>query len=61
MPRPGELRHQPLGMAKKKEVFFFEKKKQKTFDRGVLFRRLRDSTDQSFLVLFFKKEQSSSV
>jgi len=48
-------------MAKKKEVFFFEKKKQKTFDRGVLFRRLRDSTDQSFLVLFFKKEQSSSV
>jgi len=40
-------------------VFFFEKKNQKTFAPGVRCRRFRDSTVKSFLLLFFKKEDSS--
>jgi len=40
---------------KESKQSFFEKKDQKTFvDLG------GDSTDKSFLLLFFKKEESSS-
>jgi len=42
-----------------RNIFFFEKKKQKTFDFGARCRRVRASTGKSFLVLFFKKEHSS--
>jgi hypothetical protein len=37
-------------------IFFFEKKKQKTFDFWCVSRRQRAQRDKSFLVLFFKKE-----
>jgi hypothetical protein len=43
-------------------MFFFEKKNQKTFMSAVaaLSGKVRDSTDKSFLLLFFKKEGLSS-
>jgi len=37
------------------KAFFFEKKKQKTFDSRYAPRRQRAQRDKSFLVLFFKK------
>jgi hypothetical protein len=44
-----------------KEEFFFEKKNQKTFMSAVadLTGKVRDSAVKSFLLLFFKKEESS--
>jgi hypothetical protein len=48
--------------AEMKEVFFFEKKNQKTFAPApwppcaILRQRARQQTSKSFLVLFFKKE-----
>jgi hypothetical protein len=62
--RAGISRHagvwHALGRDEESKVFFFEKKKQKTF--GALSRTLRQRTpsDKSFLVLFFKKEPLSS-
>jgi hypothetical protein len=50
----------------KKEVFFFEKKKQKTFAPAPSplgaypVQRARNPPDKDFLVLFFKKEQRPS-
>jgi hypothetical protein len=41
------------------KAFFFEKKKQKTFDSWYAPRRQRAQRDKSFLVLFFKKEPLS--
>jgi hypothetical protein len=47
---------------KKKKVFFFEKKNQKTFAPALslpganLLQLARNQIDKSFLVLFFKKE-----
>jgi len=43
----------------KRKAFFFEKKKQKTFTYAVRFRRVRDSTIKSLLLLFFRKEDLS--
>jgi len=40
----------------KKEVFFSEEKKQKTFDRAVADSPAEYASVKSFLVLFFKKE-----
>jgi hypothetical protein len=40
----------------KSKVFFFEKKKQKTFVILEMTYRQRQQRDKSFLVLFFKKE-----
>jgi hypothetical protein len=38
-------------------MFFFEKKNQKTFTNGArASRRVRDSTNKSLLLLFFRKE-----
>jgi hypothetical protein len=42
-----------------RKVFFFEKKKQKTFDLWCGAHRQRAPRNKSFLVLFFKKEHSS--
>jgi hypothetical protein len=42
-----------------RKVFFFEKKKQKTFAYGRALARQRAQRDKSFLLLFFKKEESS--
>jgi hypothetical protein len=44
---------------KGKEVFFFEKKNQKTFVHGVgghWRKSMLEASDKSFLLLFFKKE-----
>jgi hypothetical protein len=46
-----ERRMQDSVCSQGRKAFFFEKKKQKTFVHEV-----RDSTEKSFLVLFFKKE-----
>jgi hypothetical protein len=48
---------QPRAGARKRKAFFFEKKKQKTFDYWRAPRRQRGQMTKSFLVLFFKKEQ----
>jgi hypothetical protein len=41
-----------------RKVFFFEKKKQKTFGTWCEASRQRTQMSTSFLVLFFKKEHS---
>jgi hypothetical protein len=44
-----------------RKQFFFEKKNQKTFESGAEpFQRGQSQTAKSFLLLFFKKEDSSS-
>jgi hypothetical protein len=62
---PGIIRRKPaevaaggadLSQTKEKELFFFEKKNQKTFTLCVHCRRVRDSTVKSLLLLFFRKE-----
>jgi hypothetical protein len=40
-------------------MFFFEKKNQKTFTSWRAPRRQRTPMNKSFLLLFFKKEESS--
>jgi hypothetical protein len=55
--RPPRMRILSKFRPQRKEDFFFEKKKQKTFDYWAeSIRRGRSQMDKSFLVLFFKKE-----
>jgi hypothetical protein len=46
----------PLSKCEKSKVFFFEKKKQKTFGLWRARSSRRGPQGQSFLVLFYKKE-----
>jgi hypothetical protein len=48
-------------MPKERKVFFFEKKKQKTFGCWApSYPQARSKINKSFLLLFFKKENLSS-
>jgi hypothetical protein len=49
-----------MAVSPKSKVFFFEKKKQKTFAFWCATLRQRAQRGKSFLVLFLKKEHSSS-
>jgi hypothetical protein len=54
-------------VTRQRKVFFFEKKKQKTFAPSLslsdahLLQLARNPTDKGFLVLFFKKEHTFFV